>query len=185
MKILPIVALLATSCVPLLPVVHDPTKDPPRVDVRYDKFKDQTEVSSNLVRVKGGLLNGVALAGGYICKGNYNCHPSKYALYIYSSSEDWHYLRDHHLIVLVTNVSDQQRIDLGETEMQSEVHSGFVTEMMVAEVPMRDFEKIASSTKLEFQLGQDEFEIPAAGKMALSMVLDHSNTNLTAPTPIP
>jgi hypothetical protein len=83
--------------------------------------------------------------------------PDEVVFSLVSQSDDWAYLTNHRLILLL---DDTTRLDMGELVRRGEVgRAGRVQESMFVQLPRATFEKIARAAKVEAQLASTEFAL--------------------------
>lgn len=137
-------------------------------ETSYDKFKDETTVRSKRYafvvsgpKVSGGL----SFTAEFSFKGQRLSVPVDRAyLTFVSYSGSWVFLDDQHLIALV----DGERIDLGNGNRNGSLFGlGRVQEVLLFDVPYAALVKIANGTKVEMQLGPDEFPLKDSHLAAL------------------
>lgn len=125
---------------------------------QYDKFKDKTTVSLAHLRLSSVSLG---IAATFSHQGTDVKTPDDVALWFYSYSSQWRFLRNRSLMV----IADGERLDLGgAARVDSKVNSGrfsgvTVSETLGALVPLDKFLKIANAKSVEMQLGNAEFQL--------------------------
>lgn len=124
---------------------------------KYDKFKDETTVliGPDYVDVKnGGRLE---IAAYFSYKGQDKTNKLIIGLAFYSSSRNWRFIDDDHLIAIV----DGERLDLGipvSNERQLARRVG-VDESLAFSLTREQFRKLGHASKVEMQLGRVEFRL--------------------------
>lgn len=127
----------------------------------YDKFKDQTIISTDAVRLDRTL----SLAVKGLQKGD----EIQYYLIFRSSSRSWSFLRSHGLIFL----ADGERIDLGNGSHDGTVKSYGVTETMIYLISRADLEKLHRAASLEMKLGFFEVAFKPAHRQGIKEMLGY------------
>jgi hypothetical protein len=130
----------------------------PEVEVRYDKLKDKTRVRLLGMQVEGTLLDGLQMSLLFVIKGERTTKPvSQVTLIMTSTSKDWRYLTGS---TSLRAIVDGQMVELGKLpRTRSEVGQGYVIEHLLKKVPGEIVLRLASSKKLEMQLGDLKFAI--------------------------
>jgi hypothetical protein len=132
-----------------------------RFETHYDKFQDKTTVSFKPLPLTGGArlaFKGemLSLMGAFQFKGKSLAQPVSAAeLGFLSTSQDWLFLRDQHLIALV----DGERVNLGVAMRDSDISLWQVKEVLVFDVSYETLSKIANGSSVEMQLGSREFKL--------------------------
>jgi hypothetical protein len=128
-----------------------------KIESKYDRFKDQTQVQLETKRVMGGFLEDIKMGASFFYKGQ-KAMPEDIILVFRSSTQDWRFLRetDRELIAL----ADGERLPLGTLDRDSQVLSGGrVIEVMATDVPYEAFMTIVNAKKVEMKLGRYQFEL--------------------------
>jgi hypothetical protein len=137
-----------------------------QIDVKYDKFKDYTVLTSQPNRIGYLQLTVKAMHQGE--------KPAdlKYYLLFRSSSRTWQFLRGRGLIFL----ADGERIDLGEGSHDGNVsrHSSGVVELMMYPLTRTELEKLANASSLEMKLGYVEKKLDGDDRKGMKEMLAHS-----------
>jgi len=139
----------------LIPPRQDYTH-PYDITEEYDKFTSSTDVSlldpapSNVTDKKPG-----ALFAFYTYPENDPEPPYTVNIGFFSSHDSWQYLECHSLEFLL----DDETYLNPDTTHDGSVNTGYVTEMVNAELPLRDFLILVNSDKVEGRLCFDEFEL--------------------------
>lgn len=162
-KSLSAVMMLILSCSVLAAQKTEPTPKPAKsaqFETSYDKFKDETTVRSKRYafvvsgpKVRGGL----SFTAEFSFKGQHlSGSVDRAYLTFVSYSGSWVFLDDQHLIALV----DGERIDLGNGHRDGSLFVlNRVQEVLLFDVSYAVLVKIANGTKVEMQLGPDEFPL--------------------------
>lgn len=132
-----------------------------QVNVTYDKFKDETLISTDSVRLDRTVL----LAVKALQKGE----TINYYLVFRSSSQSWLFLRSHGLIFL----ADGERVDLGNGSHDGRVGRGSVTETMIYLIAKSDLEKMDKATSLEMKLGFLEATFKPGHRQGIKEILGY------------
>jgi hypothetical protein len=134
--------------------------------VEYDKFKDQTMVTGEPVRIDRLYMTVRALHKGQTPGADLFAY-----LVFRSSSRSWMFLKSHGLIFL----ADGERIDLGDGghtgDVSSSRYSVGVTERMIYPISHSDLEKIVKATAVELKLGYVEAKLEDKDKKGMREIL--------------
>lgn len=138
-----------------------------QVDVKYDKFKDQTTATSDTYLSKGLQMYVKAMHRGE------KSEDIQYFLVFRDSGKDWQYLRSHGLIFL----ADGSRMDLGTGAHDGKINTSrfgsSVSEVMMYRIVRADLEKLANSSLVEMKLGRTELVFGEKDKKAVKEMLDY------------
>jgi hypothetical protein len=132
-----------------------------KIQSKYDKFKNSTEVSTEPVAVQRGFRGSLRVSFSYICMGNTDsCHPDKVSADFHASSLTGLYTKVHSVIFL----ADGARILPVERESWDSYVGGDpvsrrVYETITAQVNVADFLKIASASHVEGEVGPTRFTV--------------------------
>jgi hypothetical protein len=150
-----------------------------RVNVSYDRFKDETNVGINYMTVKGASVGEVMLGGDYQLElrasytypGRTPVTPKRVVLHFFSSSKDWLYLKDYQRELNV--LADGERLPLGTMErVNSHVGGSYVSESLALALPPDTFAKIARAKVVEMRLGHTTFKLKDKHLDALRALAD-------------
>lgn len=129
-----------------------------QVKTDYDKFKDQTIVASETVRL-GKRNDGLSMAVKGLHKGEKLLTGDLHSyLVFWSSSPSWRFLNSRDLIFL----ADGERISLGKGSHSGDVsgsHYVHVTETLIYNITREDLEKLAKAASVEMKLGYIETKL--------------------------
>ncbi len=129
-----------------------------KIESKYDRFEDETHVRLESKRVLGGFMEDVKMGASFFYKGQKLSTPEYFIILFVSDTKGWRFLDEaqRELVAL----ADGQRISIGTLDRDSKVRSGgWVSEIMVKEVPYETFLKIVNAKKVEMKLGRYEFEL--------------------------
>ena len=93
-------------------------------------------------------------------------------------SREWRYLRNHEVLI-VLNGSDRLRYEGDHT---GDIGDGGVEELVTVDVPLADFERIASAQTVAIRLGERDFSL-RPGEIARIRHLVDAMAGRPAPTP--
>lgn len=124
-------------------------QDAPRVGVQYDRFNDRTVVETRKLRIGDDLF----LAFVCISPGKNLKRPDYVHFAIFSTSNDWNYLKSHDLVFLF----DDERYKVPNIKHDGSVGSGYVLETISGSIPFDTLGRIASSNCAEGRLFLTEF----------------------------
>jgi hypothetical protein len=129
-----------------------------RIEVKYDRFEDETHVKLEPTRVLGGFYEDVKMGASFFYKGQKVSAPDYFYILFVTNTKEWRFLRDSQREL--TALADGERLALGTLDRDSHVReSGRVSEIMVKEIPYETFLKIVNAKKVEMKLGSYEFEL--------------------------
>src|ERR1700735_2193654 len=154
----------------LCPVVLAQTKSP--LEIKYDKFKDLTNVSVRDLSVDGGQVSGLQdtigfyISAGYICPGNTtHCVPRRVEFLIV---DHWGIGETAHDL---TFLADGKRLPTFNTD-RTESYDGEQSEHIDALIPVAMFRKIAYAQSLEGEVGPATFKLNASALAGLRSLAD-------------
>jgi hypothetical protein len=161
-----IVALFFYGCAAMMETTQTPASrgsairpqsSKPKLELEYDEFKDQTEISLRKVIVRD--TNGKkAYLNFYVSnKGNGLLRPDELMMAFVQSNDDWEYLTCNRTNFLI----DTLRVDLGKSDHRGSVHSGSVLEQLFYFQPFSFLEKLAKSEVVRFKICNTVFSITA------------------------
>jgi len=142
----------------LQPSVKREFKHKAKIESNYDRFEDETHVRLESKRVLGGFMEDVKMGASFFYKGQKLSTPEYFIFLFVSDTKGWRFLSEtqRELIAL----ADGERLPLGTLDRDSKVRSGgWVSEIMVKEVPYETFLKIATAKEVEMKLGKYEFKL--------------------------
>lgn len=113
-----------------------------QVTTKYDKFKDETLIESDSLRIGRVVLTVKALHKGQ------KADDAQLYLVFRSSSRSWLFLRSHELVFL----ADGERIEVRGSH-DGRVTGAGVVETMVYSIDRAELEKLANALSLEMKLG--------------------------------
>jgi hypothetical protein len=127
----------------------------------YDKFKDHTVVKIELkISDKPDEL---ILYSFFHYNGTIPSIPLGISFGFHSISEDWQYLHNSDLSLIV----DNKRISIGELERDGTVGEGYVIEHLNTVIPIKQFLEIINAKSVEGKLFVKEFKLTDAQLEAL------------------
>ncbi len=136
-----------------------------QVKVNYDKFKDQTIIATDEVRLDP--ITTLTVKG--LHKGEKSDDVQFYFLFR-SHSRSWLFLKSHGLIFLADGV----RYDLGDGSHDGEVtRYANVRETMIYRIGRRDLETFAKASVLEMKLGGLEKTLDEKDKKGMKEILEY------------
>lgn len=163
-RTLPTLILLAFSVITVFgqelprPVLRMPN---PRIETRYDRFKDFTAVrliGNPVANLSSSTIKRLHLSAFGIYSGQTLTAPEGITLVLSSTSEDWFFLKGGRGLRAILN--GEERLDLGTMDRANgTIRSGFVTEQLSLEITPKLLIKLATAKKIEMQLGSVEFEL--------------------------
>ena len=139
----------------------------PQVKVNYDKFKDQTIITSDGAHITPSLRMVVKA----LHKGTH-ADDVQYFLLFQSFGKEWKYLKNHGLIFL----ADGDRIEFGNGWHDGKVSSSRyvnVEEVMTYRISKEDLERFSNSSSLELKLGFTEAKLGERDKKGLKEMLEY------------
>lgn len=135
-----------------------------QIEVKYDKFKDQTIATSDAAHIESLDLTVKAMHKGQ------TVDDVQYYLIFRTSGREWKYLRSHGLIF----VADGQRIDLGNGLHDGEIgNRAIVRELMLYRIDRQNLEKLANSSTLEMKLGYNVAQFGPKDKKGMKEILEY------------
>jgi hypothetical protein len=153
----------ATAC----PTAQEAKLQPPakrefkhnaKIESKYDRFEDETHVRLEPKRVLGGFMEDVKMGASFFYKGQKLSKPEYFIIFFVSDTKGWRFLDEaqRELVAL----ADGERLPIGTLDRDSKVRSGgWVSEIMVKEVPYETFLKIVNGKKVEMKLGRYELKL--------------------------
>ena len=144
----------------------------PKIQIDYDKFKDQTTYSIPAIQVIGNAYEGIQIGAGFGCDGKSNCEPRAIIFQLVTFVKGYNFFKDTNLIIL----ADDERFKLGEMKsmVRREHIEGMVQyEILIAFLSIDNFSKICKAKKVEMQIGNVEFELKDIHMEALRDLFSH------------
>lgn len=133
------------------------------LQVKYDKFRDVTEVWSK-------PRSNFHLAVLSVYKGKDKPRiPDSIELWIVSSSKTWKYLNYHKVYCL----ADGKPIDLEESKRWGKVGKGYVLEIIKVSISFDILGKLAKAGTLKFKVGTTEFTPDSESRKDLVDLLEY------------
>lgn len=123
------------------------------VTEEFDRFKGETLVKLD-PRYSETTSGPRSLFVSYTYEGNTPAPPPFVGMALFTSSDEWMYLKCHSLAFLL---DDTMPIEL-ETEHDGDVGSGYVIEYVSSFLSLEEFLQIVNAQKVEGKLCNDEFQ---------------------------
>jgi hypothetical protein len=129
---------------------------PGEIKVDYDRFEDLTTIRIRPMPLDPSITDGISISALFAFNGQTPPRREPITLQIISASDQWRYLYNRELILLV----DGERMPMGMLARDFAVEqSGMFLESMSKIIPYDIFLRIANAKKVEGRIGRKEFEM--------------------------
>lgn len=161
MKSLLLILLLCFSLAAQTPQEKIKTfKNNKRFDVRYDRFKDRTHITTGPFFIRDLSFQ---MSATFYFEGATQKEPVKTVWLLFdSTTSDWQFLDYRELFV----IADSQRLELGQGVRSGKVNPSYsrysrvtVSERLGFELPLATFEKIANAKTVDLRVGRYEITL--------------------------
>ena len=138
----------------MLVVIFYPYNSFAEIEIKYDRFKNRTNVWTDPKKIGGTVKQpALVLLGSY--DGQTPSRPEICEIAFFIRSASWAYLHCHSLYCL----ADGKPVELPPSKHKGRVGRGYVLEHIFIMVPFSFVEQLSKCEKLEFKLCNTEFSL--------------------------